>query len=78
MKKEAYQIRIPVRLQNQPEVSRNLLLAEKLSAKYRLNTLFQKGKLGKTEKTVLAVSGIAFLLMLISCIRLILVMLYEC
>ena len=78
MKQDAYQVRIPARIRNQPEISRNLLLADKLSEKYRLNVLFQKGKLGRTEKKILAVSGISFLLILLSCIRLIVVMLYEC
>ncbi|MBR1529425.1 MAG: hypothetical protein IJ642_09010 [Oscillospiraceae bacterium] len=77
MKEEACQLRIPERIRNLPEYSRSLLLAEKLSAKYRLNTLFQKGKLGRTEKRILAVSGTAFLLILLSCIRLVMVMLYE-
>ncbi|MBE6876075.1 MAG: hypothetical protein E7496_05005 [Ruminococcus sp.] len=78
MKQDAYQVRIPARIRNQPEISRNLLLADKLSEKYRLNAVFQKGKLGRTEKRILAVSLISFLLILVSCIRLVMVMLYEC
>ena len=78
MKQDAYQARMPARIRNQPEISRNLLLADKLSEKYRLNVLFQKGKLGRTEKKILAVSGISLLLTVLSCIRLIVVMLYEC
>jgi len=77
MKQEAYYLRIPEKIRNMPEYSRNLLLAERLSVKYRMSTLFQKGKLGRTEKIILAVSGISFLLVLLSCIRLVMVMLYE-
>lgn len=75
MKKEAYEIRMPERILNMPEFSRNQLLADKLTEKYRLNALFQKGKLGKTEKTVLAVAGIGLLIILLSCIWLVMVML---
>ncbi len=75
MKQEAYQIRMPERILNMPEFSRNQLLADKLMEKYRLNALFQKGKLGKTEKTVLAVAGIGLLIILISCIWLVMVIL---
>ncbi len=78
MKQDAFYHRMPERIRSLPEFSRSLLFAEKLSEKYRLNTLFQKGKLGKTEKTVLGVSALSFLLMLVSCIRLVTVMLYEC
>ncbi len=77
VKQEAFQMRIPERIRHLPEFHRNLLLAEKLAIKYKGNTLFQKGRLGKTEKIILAVSGISFLISILSCIWLVMVVLHE-